>query len=67
MTYLMHKSQMVFVGEVQGHLAAGGVSVPFSGHMYRRAPVEDPVQHDPPQPKHHDHLIQRHIRSPIRK
>lgn len=30
----------------------------------RRIQVEDPAQRDPPVPKHHDHLIRRHIRSP---
>jgi hypothetical protein len=38
----------------------------FLDYFYPRIPlqnVEDPAQRDPPQPKHHDHLIQRHVRS----
>lgn len=34
---------------------------------YQQLPVEDPAQRDPPRPRHHDHLIKRHIRSVQRK
>lgn len=34
---------------------------------YDEFPVEDPAQRDPPRPRHHDHLIKRHIRSVQRK
>jgi hypothetical protein len=42
--------------------------VQLTGRMsYEKASsIEDPAQRDPPKKRHHDHLIERHIRSPQR-
>lgn len=45
-------------------IVRGRGMVQLTGRMtYEKMPVEDPAQRDPPKKRHHDHLIERHVRT----